>query len=78
MLIVLPICALPMGRPHITSPQGYPTWEVEMARICFCLSAAMTGAGLATSDAFGHMFAWSGVLLIGASFAFNYLLGENS
>jgi hypothetical protein len=48
-----------------------------MARICFCLSAAMTGAGLGTSDAFGHMFAWSGVLLIGASFAFNYL-GENS
>ena len=48
-----------------------------MTTICYYLSAVMTGAGFGTSDAYGHMFIVSGVLLLGAMLGFRHLTREN-
>ncbi|MEX3931179.1 hypothetical protein AB4Y32_05025 [Paraburkholderia phymatum] len=41
-----------------------------MAALSFCLSAVMAGAGFGTSNLFGTLFDWSGVLLLFLTFFF--------
>lgn len=47
-----------------------------MVMICYYLSAAMLGAGLGTSNAFGHLFNASAAVLLAAAMGFYHLSGD--
>jgi hypothetical protein len=48
---------------------------MSMAAVSFWLSAVMAGAGFGTSNLFGTLFEWSGVLLLLLTFFFEVVDG---